>query len=148
MTPADFASLSDRKVIRVAKAVIENWERSAPSKAEALRQEIDRANAELSRREQKIVQPELDTAEAAKASRHILSALGSETDSDWPARIEHELAGADHAEGQIADPVSVGLILIGLVLAARVKEIGKGGVLFVAGLPEGLSKIAQLVVGL
>jgi hypothetical protein len=148
MTPADFASLSDRKAIRVAKAVIENWERSAPSKAEALRQKIDSANAELSRREQKIVQPELDMAEAANASRHILSILGSETDSDWPNRIEHGLAAADHAEGQIADPVSVGLILIGLVLAARVKEVGKRGVLFNSGLPEGLSKIAKLVVGL
>jgi hypothetical protein len=147
MTLADLSSLPGRKSIRVAKAVIENWERSAPLKAEKLRQEIDNANAELTRREHKFIKPELDTSEAAKVSRRILVTLGSETDGDWPNWIEQELVAADHAEGQIAEPVSVGLILIGLVLAARVKKIGKEAVLFEPGLPESVSKIAKLVVG-
>ena len=51
---------------------------------------------------------------------------------------------------QVIDPLTLaigGTILIGLVLAARVRHIGPGGAKFDPGLPEGLGKLLKAAGG-
>jgi hypothetical protein len=84
------------------------------------------------------------TAESGKACRAALKALINDDDPQIRSWTRSAVERANQTQVQALDPVSLavgGLVLGGLILAARVKKIGPEGVEFYEGIPEELAKI-------
>jgi hypothetical protein len=150
MITSELASLPDQQAIAATKFVIEKWTQHAPSQRKALDDKFEEKITELAHTSPADIpqlETELETKEAAQASRYILITIRN-LDDYWARWVEEGIAASRQGRAQFADPVSLGLILIGLVIAARVKKIDKEGVVFEPGIPGALSRIAELFTGL
>jgi hypothetical protein len=81
--------------------------------------------------------------EAGNAARHALKLLLEDDDQEVQAWARHALNDVEGVKAQIIDPLSIGLILGGLILAARVKKVGPDGVEFYQGIPPELAKVLK-----
>jgi hypothetical protein len=83
-------------------------------------------------------------SDSANFSRHMLIVLSESEDDEvrnWTSKALEEITGA---EGQILDPLTLsiaGAILIGAILAARVKKIGSSE--FYEGIPTELANVIK-----
>jgi hypothetical protein len=66
-------------------------------------------------------------------------------DPDEQEWARSALSKTQEVKAQIIDPLSIGLILGGLILASRVKKVGPNGVEFYEGIPDGLAKVLKAV---
>lgn len=89
------------------------------------------------------------TGDAAEFARKMLSALANGKDDEVSAWTANAIAEATKAKGQIFDPATlaiVGAILIGSILAARVKKVGP--VTFYKGVPKELADVMKAASGI
>lgn len=93
-----------------------------------------------------VTEPSISTTEAGKACRVALTLLLIDAD---PAAREWSSTAVEKAartQVQAFDPVTLavgGLVLGGLILAARVKKIGPDGVEFYEGIPKELANVLK-----
>jgi hypothetical protein len=141
------SELKDQQAIDAANFVVREWIKSAGLEAMALWQAIDKITKTQGPVEASIGDPECgDPTVVAKLSRQMLQAfldnpLGS--DPSYRKWAQQGIKQVTEAHGHVVEPVSAligGTVLIGLVLAARIKKAKKDGVEFYPGLPK-LSKI-------
>jgi hypothetical protein len=88
----------------------------------------------------------LATAESGDASRAALQTLLNAEDPEIQGWTRSAVEKAYRTRAQVVDPVTLtvgGLVLGGLILAARVKKIGSGGVEFYEGVPEELANVLE-----
>jgi uncharacterized protein YfaQ (DUF2300 family) len=81
--------------------------------------------------------------EAGRAAKIALQVLLEDDEEEVRAWTRDALARLGVVQAQVIDPLSIGLILGGLVLAARVKRISKDGVEFYEGIPPELAKVLK-----
>jgi hypothetical protein len=75
-----------------------------------------------------------------------LSALLTDDDLEIRGWTNDAVAKAKQTQVQVLDPLTLavgGLVLGGLILAARVKNVGRGGVSFYEGLPKELADVLK-----
>ena len=92
--------------------------------------------------------PEESEQEAGTCARVALAAILEGTDDEAAAWARAAVRQASDAVAHLLDPVSLGImggILIGSILAARVKRIG--GVEFYEGVPRELADVLKAGVG-
>jgi hypothetical protein len=90
--------------------------------------------------------PPTSNSDSANFSRRMLAILSESDDSDVRAWTEKALAEVSEAKAQILDPITLsigGAILIGAILAARVKKIG-GVAEFYKGVPKELADVIKV----
>lgn len=88
--------------------------------------------------------PEKVTDESGTFSRAMLLALSDGTDDEIQEWTSTAIEEVDAAKAHVLDPITLGisgLILIGAILAARVKKIGS--VEFYEGIPENLANVLK-----
>jgi hypothetical protein len=83
------------------------------------------------------------TPEAGKASRFALRLLLEDDDPEVRSWARHAVRQAQEVQAQVIDPLSIGLILGGLILASRVKKVGPDGIEFYEGIPPELAKVLK-----
>ena len=143
----DVSELKDQQAIDAANFAVREWIKSTGLEAMALWQAIDKVTKTQGPLEASVADPKLsDQALVAKLSREMLEVFLDSppgTDPNYRKWAQQGIRQVTEAHGQIVEPVSAaiaGTILIGLVLAARIKKVKKSGVEFYPGLPN-LSKI-------
>jgi hypothetical protein len=124
-----------------------NGETSSPLSKNDLSKAIDKLSKTQEPLEASVGDPENpDIAVIARLSREMLQIFLDSPPGQGPNYNKWARQGiqeATEARGHVVEPVSafiVGSLLVGLVLAARIKKIGKDGVEFYPGLPN-LSKL-------
>jgi hypothetical protein len=85
--------------------------------------------------------------EAGKAAKQALKLLLEDDDPEVQAWTRSVLSQSEIAKAQIVDPLSIGLILGGLILASRVKKVGPDGIEFYEGIPPELAKVLKAGAG-
>jgi hypothetical protein len=144
-------SLTDKQAIAAAKFAILEWIKVAGPEALAIWQKIEIVSREKGPLDQWVLQPSVEDHQSADLSRKMLAAfLSSERRGpvDLHLFATKGIKAATEAQAHVFDPISaavIGTLAIGLVLAARVKSVGSGGVTFYRGLPRGLSDIVKSV---
>jgi hypothetical protein len=139
------SALKDQQAIDAANFVVQEWIKETGLEAIALWQAIDEARKTQAPIEKAIGDPKLsDPAVVAELSREMLQVFLDSPPGDARYRqwAQQGIQKATEARGQMFEPVSAlitGTLLIGLVLAARIKRAKKGDVEFYPGLPN-LSK--------
>lgn len=83
------------------------------------------------------------TPEAGKAAKKALKLLLEDDDPEVQAWTRKAVSETEGTKAQIIDPLSIGLLLGGLILASRVKKIDKHGVEFYEGIPAELAKVLK-----
>jgi hypothetical protein len=142
------SELKDQRAIDAANFVVREWIKSAGLEAMALWQAIDKVTNTQGPAEASVADPKVcDPAVVAKLSREMLEVFldgrPPGTGPNYRKWAQQGIRQVTDAHGQVVEPVSAlitGTILIGLVLAARIKKVKKDGVEFYPGLPN-LSKI-------
>jgi len=85
-------------------------------------------------------------AKAAAACKKILQTLADCDDAEVRRWCRDAVTAAVQAKAQIFDPLTmaiIGTVVIGLVLAVRVKKVSKEGVEFYEGLPKDTDKVVK-----
>ena len=142
--------LTDQQAIEVVQYVIQEWVKRSGLDALSTWQQLQRATVIAGADDSWVMSATNDAPGAPALSRKILSIF---LDSARPDLIRWTREGLDRANevrANALDPVTlslVGMIAIGLVLAARIKGINRDGVIFYQGIPDGLSKVIKLVLG-
>jgi hypothetical protein len=146
----ELAVLTDKQAVVAANFAVREWMKGAGPEALAIWQKIDTVSKTEGPLDHWLLDPSTEDPRAADLSRKVLEAFLDVADPQGPDFRSWVKQGIDIATGaraHFADPISaaiVGTLAIGLVLAARLKSIGPGGVLFYRGLPTNLSKVIQL----
>jgi hypothetical protein len=145
------SQLTDEQAITAANFVVQEWAKVAGLEALALWQVIDKERkAQKEPIDASILEPKADDPEAAMLSRRMLEAFldaPQGSGPDFHGWAQDGIAKVTRVEAHVLDPVSmilVGTLLIGLVLAARVKSVGPAGVVFYQGLPPSLSNLVKI----
>lgn len=89
-------------------------------------------------------QPRNELEESGPFARRILATLLVSTDGEVQEWTETAIRKVDESKAHVLDPLTLGiggLILIGAILAARVKKIG--AVEFYEGIPENLAAVLK-----
>jgi len=147
MTPV--SQLTDEQATNAANFVVREWIKVDGLEALALWQTIEKVKTGDSV-ETWVEDPKSKDPEVAKLCRQMLQVFLDSPRGKGPNFRKWAQQGIDkatEAHGQMLDPGSLiigGTLLIGLVLAARVKSVGPSGVEFFKGLPANLSKLVKL----
>jgi hypothetical protein len=97
-----------------------------------------------------VLNPKVDEDQSSHVSKMALSYLLNDK-HDYDTERHWALAAVETSTGaraQVIDPIVGGGILIGLILASRVKKIGPDGVEFFPGIPDPLVKVLRFAKGL
>jgi hypothetical protein len=143
----DVEQLSAEQATVAANFVVQEWIRAAGLEALALWQAIEKARKDQGPIETWVADPKSNDPEVAELCRHILKVfLNTPTAKglDFRRWAQQGIDKATQARGHVLDPVSLligGTLLIGLVLAARVKRIGD--VEFYEGIPENVADLVK-----
>jgi hypothetical protein len=90
--------------------------------------------------------PTASEQDAGEACRFALTALLKDDDQEIRAWTNEALAKAQQTQAQVLDPITLavgGLVLGGLILAARIKHVGPDGADFYEGIPPELAKVLK-----
>jgi hypothetical protein len=137
--------LTPVQLVQAVAIVAEQWLKSEGLEAFAAYSEVLHKAAELN-----ISIPDWATwipasnAETTEACRVALDQLLSTSDSKVRTWAQEAVKEMQTAHPQVLDPVTLsvgGVVLVGLILAGRVKKVGPKGVEFYKGLPAGLSTL-------
>jgi hypothetical protein len=146
MTTFDIEGLSDLAAMKAASDVTEQWFAARGLQAAS----ILRLTEKYAQRQNLSVPVWATDAhgtspEAGKAAKFALNAFLESDDPDEQEWARSALSKTQEVKAQIIDPLSIGLILGGLILASRVKKVGPNGVEFYEGIPDGLAKVLKAV---
>jgi hypothetical protein len=148
------SELTDRQSIDAAEFAVEEWIRENGLEAVAIAQSLDKFNRTLGPVETSVRDPSTrDVKETAKLSREMLQIFLDSSPGRGPnyrALAESGIRKATEPHGHVLEPVSAlitGSLFIGVVLAVRLKKIGKDGVEFDRGLPKlaDLPKLGKVI---
>lgn len=146
----DVDRLDDTLAVRALSEVTQRWFADRGLQANAVLRETEgyahRQNLSLPswtiyEGEQGIV-----TAESGEACRAALKVLIDDEDPEIRGWTRSAVERANQTQVHMLDPVTLavgGLVLGGLILAARVKKIGPDGVEFYEGIPEELANVLE-----
>jgi hypothetical protein len=148
------SELTDRQAIDAAEFTVQEWISENGLEAVATVQCLDKFNRTLGPVETSVRDASTrDVKETAKLSRQMLqvfldSSLGR--GPNYRALAESGIQKATEAHGHVLEPVSAlitGSLWIGLVLAVRLKKIGKDGAEFDQGVPKlaDLPKLGKVI---
>jgi hypothetical protein len=90
--------------------------------------------------------PSVDLVESGKAAKFALKQLlesEDEATADYRRLAEAALARRPKGSAYVIDPITVGFLLAGLILASRVKRVGPDGIEFYEGIPKSLADILK-----
>ncbi len=143
----DVNLLSDDLAVRALSEVTQRWFAERGLQAHAVLRETEgyAYRQELSVPDWAIDQSVV-TAESGEASRAALETLLHAEDPEIRNWTRTAVERVYQTRAQVVDPLTLavgGLVLGGLILAARVKKIGSGGVEFYEGVPEGLANVLE-----
>jgi hypothetical protein len=136
--------LTDEHAIRAANFVVQEWIQVAGPKVFALSQTIEKVRQTQEPIEAWVADPKSGDPKVAKLCRQMMEAFLDSPRGQGPDFRRWAKKGIDkatQAEAQVFEPATTLMLLIGLVLAARLKSIGPDGVKFYKGLPANLSKV-------
>ena len=146
MTDARINTLSDEDAARVLTNVVYQWLDRKGVEAFVVNQ---RFHAALQK--QKLATPAWASRDAGRSSKKLgsaarvaLAAIADGEDRPASLWVSAELDRIEGAKAQVFDPISLsigGAILIGCILAARVKKIGS--VEFYKGVPKELADVIK-----
>jgi len=143
----DVSELKDQQAIDAGNFVVQEWIKGAGLEAMALWQAIDKITKTQGPVEASVGDPKLSNpAIVAELSRQMLQVFLDSpqgTGPNYRKWAQQGIKEVTEAHGQVFEPVSAlitGTVLIGLVLAARIKKVKKDGLEFYPGLPN-LSKL-------
>jgi hypothetical protein len=140
-------SLTDQQAVNAVRLLAEAWLEGRGRQAYGVMQ-----NAHAFAERQKLSLPDWASgkappdAEGIKACRVALKLVLEGNDGEARNWAQSAIQRVKSPTAQVIDPLTLaigGTLLIGLVLAARVKHIGPGGADFEPGLPDGLDKLLK-----
>ncbi|UEM08415.1 hypothetical protein J4G43_026855 [Bradyrhizobium barranii subsp. barranii] len=140
------SQLTDEQAIRATNFIVQEWIKVAGSKVFEVSQTIEKVRQAQGPIEDWIVDPKSDDPKVAKLCRIMLEAFLDSPRGQGPdfgKWAKKAITDATQVHAQVFEPATL-MLLIGLVLAARLKSIGPGGVKFYEGLPASLSKVLEV----
>lgn len=145
MTRAEIDALSDGAAVTALSEVAQAWLSDRPGEAgdALLLVAVSRGGNHREIPEWAVDSRQID-ADAAQLSRHALTTIVEGDDEEAASWVRAALQQASQANAQIFDPVSLGIlggILIGAILASRVKKVGP--VEFYEGVPKELADVIK-----
>jgi hypothetical protein len=135
--------ISDSTAINALQSVGADWtDRNGKEAVQMVRRLYDYMIDQKIHLPEWVNEPTKNVAEAALAARAALGLLAEDADHpDTSDLTTNALLPRPGAVQHVIVPVTGGFILVGLILAARVKKIGKDGIEFYPGIPKELSKV-------
>jgi hypothetical protein len=144
-TPIDVDALSDHACVIVLSRVARDWLSERPGEAaDALLSAAVATGVEFSELPGWALDARRSDDEAARSARSALRLIVAGTDDQAIGWVRTAVRETAEARAQILDPVSLGIlggILIGSILAARVKKAGP--IEFYEGIPEELPEVLR-----
>jgi len=143
--------LTDVQLVQAVALVAQRWLKDEGLEAFKAYSEVVQKSAELD-----VALPEwamgkpAPNKETAEACSVALDLLLSTPDSKVRTWAQAAVKETQTARPNVLDPFTLsvgGVVLVGVILAARVKKVGPKGVEFYKGLPTGLSKLLEGLFG-
>lgn len=143
---AEIADLSNKQLIQATQLVVRAWAEDSGVEVLVVWQALEKEAGKARPLEAWLLKPAENEVKAAEVCKKILLALIDCGDPKVRKWCRDAIAAAAQAKAQVFDPLTIaviGTVVIGLVLAVRVKRVSKEGVDFYEGLPKDTDKVIK-----